>query len=134
MMFYIAKLGTFFVAATTTFNTDCNPSTTSNFFFLPRWWEYIKNGQTDAFGQCIPRAQLPGDFWNIGLAVLDMLLRLGGFLAVVSIIIAGIEYIIATGNPEKGAAARKRIINSLVGLSIALVATAAVTFIGKTLG
>ncbi len=136
MMFYLAKLGSFFAATIpSTFSTHCNPSSQGQFFnFIPHWWEYLKNGSIDATGQCAPTAQLPGDAWAIGLAVLDMLIRVAGFLAVISIIIAGIEYIIAAGNPEKGAAARKRIINSLVGLAIVLVATAAVSFIGKTLG
>jgi len=136
MMLYLAKLSSFFtVASASTFSTGCNPSSQGQFFnFIPHWWEYLKHGSIDATGQCAPMAQLPGDAWAIGLAVLDMLLRVAGFLAVVSIIVAGIEFIVATGNPEKGAAARKRIINSLVGLAIAMVATAAVSFIGKTLG
>lgn len=103
------------------------------FFFLPSWWEYL-GGQIDTIGQCSPHVVFPSSIWLIALAVIDMLLRLVGFLAVLSIIIASVEYIISIGNPEKITSARKRIINALVGLAIAGTATAVVTFAGKSLG
>jgi hypothetical protein len=68
------------------------------------------------------------------LAVLDMLLRIGGFAAVISIIIAGVQYIMSTGSPEKGTSARKRLTNSLIGLAIILIATGLVSFIGNSIG
>ena len=104
------------------------------FFFLPPWYKYLAlAGKLD--GDCSLNATFafPADTWLIALAVLDMLLRIAGFAAVVSIIIAGVQYIFASGNPEKAASARRRIYNSLIGLAIALVATAFVTFIGRTL-
>ncbi|HET6864209.1 MAG TPA: hypothetical protein VFH37_03370 [Candidatus Saccharimonadales bacterium] len=104
-----------------------------HFLFLPPWWEYIKSGSTDALGQCAPNFNFPTDIWLVGLAVLDMLLRLAGFVAVISIIIAGFQYQFTMGNPEKAAAARRRLYNSLIGLAIALIATAVVTFIGNEL-
>jgi membrane-associated protease RseP (regulator of RpoE activity) len=63
-----------------------------------------------------------------------MLIRLAGFIAVVSIIIAGVELIIAEGNTDKGVAARNRIINSVLGLAIVLVAATMVSFLGNALG
>ncbi len=114
-----------------------SPCTATNFFFfLPPWYKYlalankldascnIQNTGPNAF-------VFPGDIWLIALAVLDMLLRLAGFVAVVAIIIAGVSYILASGNPEKAASARRRIYNALIGLVIALVATAFVSFIGN---
>lgn len=105
----------------------------SVFFVVPPWWEYLK-GQTNTLGECQPVFSMPGDLWLVGLAILDMLLRLAGFLAVVSIIIAGIEYIIATGNPERISNARRRIIYSLSGLAVAMAATATVAFVGRVFG
>lgn len=67
----------------------------------------------------------------IGLAVLDMLLYAAGFVAVLMVIAAGLEFIFAGGETDKAAEARKRIQNSLIGLVIAVSATAIVSFIGK---
>jgi hypothetical protein len=108
----------------------------SKFFFIPNWWKYIPKGRwhTDALGQCSASFKFPDDIWPIALSVVDMLLAVAGFIAVISIIIAGIEYLTTMGNSEKGVSARKRIVNSLVGLAIVLVATTGVSFIGKTIG
>ncbi len=109
-----------------------NPTIFKTFFIIPPWWEYL-SGKYDQLLQCSPDFHFPTDILPVGLAVLDMLLRLAGFLAVVSIIIAGVEYITAAGNIDKITNARRRWINALIGLSIALVATAAVSFIGRKL-
>lgn len=109
---------------------------TNAFFFFPHWWKYLR-GEIGPLGNCTPAIDLtkhPTDIWLIGLVVLDMLLRLAGFLAVVSIIIAGARLITAEGNPEKGVAARNRLTNSLIGLAIAVSATALVGFLGHELG
>lgn len=105
-----------------------------SFFFLPSWWEYIPTKIDNATGQCVVAFNFPGDIWAVALAVLDMLLRIGGFVAVISIIAAGLQYVTATGNPEKGTSARKRLTNSLIGLAIVLIASGIVAFIGNTLG
>lgn len=107
------------------------------FFFLPPWYKYLaltNPPKLDPNSCSISDAFVfPADIWLIGLAVLDMLLRLAGFVAVIVIIIAGVSYILAGGSPEKAASARKRIYNALIGLAIALVATAFVAFIGNRL-
>jgi hypothetical protein len=116
-----AKLPYVFAAA------PCAPH---SFFFLPPWWEYLKLS-TDAIGECSPVFTFPNDVWLVGLAVLDMLLRLAGFAAVISIMIAGTQHLFTGGNPDKAASARRRLYNSLIGLAIALIATAVVTFLGN---
>jgi hypothetical protein len=127
LMYFAAFLLKFFAAP-----ASCTlPKST--FFFLPNWWEYL-GGQVDGLGQCGPVVAFPNGLLPIGLAVLDMLLRLAGFAAVVSIIIAGAQHLFTDGNPEKAAAARKRLYNSLIGLAIALTATGLVTFIGGQIG
>jgi hypothetical protein len=106
-----------------------------SFFFLPPWWEYL-GGKQDALGNCIPNFDLshPANLWLIGLALLDILLRVAGFIAVISIIIAGVELIRSEGSTEKATNARQRIVNSLLGLAIAAGATALVVFVGNTAG
>jgi hypothetical protein len=117
----IDKLPAYFAA------TSCN----HQFFFLPPWWEFLPTPQPP---ECSISFNPPGDIWLVGLAILDMLLRIGGFLAVISIIIAGVQYITSGGSIEKGASARKRIVNSLIGLAIVLIASGAVRFIGNQIG
>ena len=114
-------------------SSSCNNS----FFFLPNWWEFLPNQpqpSSNLATNCVVMFKFPNDIWAVGLAILDMLLRIGGFAAVVSIIIAGVQYITAVGTPEKGASARRRLTNSLIGLAIILIASGVVAFIGNTLG
>jgi hypothetical protein len=132
---YIAKLSLFLFAkagdACTLPGQNTNP-----FFFFPHWWKYLK-GKEDALGNCMPNIDLlhhPTNLWLIGLAILDILLRVAGFIAVVSIVIAGFELIRSEGNTEKATNARQRLINSLIGLAIAAGATALVVFVGNTAG
>ena len=117
-------------AATATPTGSCAAS--HSFFFFPSWYKYLADaGDLDQNCNLNSNFHFPGDLWLIGLAILDILLRLAGFAAVISIIIAGAQYIFAGGNPETAASARKRIWNSVIGLGIAIVATAAVTFVGN---
>lgn len=108
------------------------PCAKTFFFFLPPWWNYLETTSTTA--GCSIAFTPPGDIWLVGLAILDILLRVAGFVAVVSIMIAGASHVFSGGSPEKAASARKRMYNSLIGLAIALIATALVTFIGRQLG
>lgn len=105
-----------------------------SFIFLPHWWEYL-NVQPDpkGLGQCAVDFNFPGDVLPLGLALVDILLRVAGFLAVIAIVIAGIQHLFTGGSPEKAASARRRLFSALLGLLIALLATAVVTFIGKQL-
>jgi hypothetical protein len=115
-----AKLPTPIFAAT------CN----HNFFGFPHWWEYLQlNGQCE-----VANFQVPGDIFAVGLAIVDMLLRLGGMVAVIMVIVSGAKYMTAQGNSEKAASARRSTINSLVGLAIVLVAVGVVSFIGNKIG
>ena len=121
----------------TAFGVSCDPNKAnpqSNFFSFPHWWKYIHTGAGDALGTCTPSVTIPGGLLPIGLAVIDILLYFAGIAAVISIVIAGISYIMAAGSSDKITAARKRIVNSLIGLAIALVAIMVVSFIGNSLG
>jgi|GEM_PF-744642 len=105
------------------------------FFFIPHWWEYLKLKQ-DALGKCTPDINFsqPNTLWLIGMAILDILLRVAGFLAVISIIIAGFELVRTEGNTEKATNARQRLLNSLLGLAVVAGATALVAFVGNVVG
>lgn len=113
------------------------------FFGIPPWYKYLVNSglmaPTKGVGACELVGSLKPDDWVqiillVGLAVLDMALRLAGLVAVAFIIWGGIQYVISTGDPSKTKDAQQTIINAVVGLAIALTATAMVTFIGNKLG
>jgi hypothetical protein len=108
--------------------TQCNHP----FLFFPNWWKYLPTQPKPP--SCNITFSFPNDIWAIALVALDILLRVGGFVAVISIIIAGVQYITSSGNPENASNARKRLTNSLIGLGIVLIASGAVDFIGNTFG
>lgn len=104
----------------------------SGFFNFPRWWKYLDG--TMIAGTCTPTVIWPGGIWAIGLAILDILLRVAGLAAVISLIVASVMYITSAGDTNRTSAALNRIINSLVGLAIVLVAAGVVAFIGNRIG
>ncbi|MES2971853.1 MAG: pilin [Patescibacteria group bacterium] len=67
------------------------------------------------------------------LAVTEILLRLGTYLAVAIIIWGGFQYQLSQGDPERTKNARTMILNSLIGLVIAISATAIVNLVGRNI-
>lgn len=100
-------------------------------FHFPRWWEFLQGDKIG--GTCTPYISWPGGVWGIGLAILDILLRVAGMATVISLLVSSVMYVTSSGNPDRAGAALSRIINSLVGLAIVLVAAAAVTYVGKSI-
>jgi hypothetical protein len=134
----ITKLNTIFFAAPP---NSCKPAV-HTFFIFQSWWKYL-DGKIDAIGKCAPTFDTfknnawtfdINNVWLVGLAMLDDLLRLAGFVAVISIMVAGIELVRTEGSSEKATNARQRLVNSLIGLAIAAGATALVAFVGNTVG
>jgi hypothetical protein len=135
------------------FGKACN--TDATFLGLPAWYKYLKNyvrndpGGACAFdlgkgnqsgdctaahtagGTCVEDA---GVFVLIGLAIVDILLRLAGMVAVGFIIYGGIKYVLSQGEPDHIKQAQSTIINALIGLVIAIIATGVVAFAGSKLG
>src|SRR5260221_13082017 len=95
------------------------------FFFFPPWWEYLKQPLPP---DCAINFTFPNDILPVALAIVDILMRVAGLVAVISIIIAGVMYITAGGDVQKTASARKRIYNALIGLAIVSVASGLVAF------
>lgn len=58
-----------------------------------------------------------------------LLLWLVGVVSVFMIMWGGISFIIADGSPEKIASARKTILNAIIGVTIAMLATMLVSFV-----
>jgi hypothetical protein len=109
------------------------------FFGIPPWYKYLVSSGRMAPNKVTQACELVGklqwsDFSLIAIALLDMALRLSGLVAIVFIIYGGFQYVTSDGQPDKTKDAQTTIINALVGLAIALVATAMVSFIGNRLG
>lgn len=73
------------------------------------------------------------DFILIVLAIVDDLLRIAALVAIGFIIYGGIQYVISQGSPDQTGKAQSTIINALIGLVLAVVAVALVSFLGSQL-
>jgi hypothetical protein len=105
--------------------------------FVP-WYQYLPL-QTDNNGSCTVK-----DFTLLGngsdsdvplvlLAIVDDLLRLAGLVAVIFVIYGAVQYTTSQGSPDATAKAQSTVLYALIGLVIALVAIAFVTYLGKAL-
>jgi len=114
----------------TTLTTFAAASCKSGFLGMPHWYEYLQLG-TDCQ---VTNFSMPGDLLLIALAIIDMLLRVAGLVAVFFVIFGGIQYATSQGNPDATAKAQSTIINALVGLALAMIAVGFVAFLGNKLG
>ena len=105
-----------------------------NFLGLPTWWAYLPSITDPNTHQCVPQVTGINDIWLIVAAVIELLLRLAGLIAVFMVIVGGVKYMTSEGSPEDTAKGRSTIIYSLVGLMISVSAALIVTFIAKRLG
>lgn len=110
------------------------------FFGLYPWYHYLNAaGKLDSACNMTSFTPLGGvgqqsDILLIGLAVVDDLLRVAGVVAVGYVIYAGIKYVISQGSPEEVTKAKSTLLNALLGLAIAMVAVAFISFIGNKVG
>lgn len=92
---------------------------------------------TDLTG-CLRDIDVPGFPTNIaggqivGWAIsnfLPIILTLAGFIAVIIIIISGIEFITSSGNPEAAGKARSRLTYAIIGFIVILLSFAALQIV-----
>ncbi len=109
-----------------------NGCTPPSFFGLKPWYQYL---ETDAKCNVINFQVLDpanaSDFLLIALVLVDDLLRIAGFVAIVFIIWGGVQYLTSQGSPEVTGKAQGTVQNALIGLIICLVAIALVSFLGS---
>lgn len=96
---------------------------------LPTWHQYLEK---DGDGR-VSDFTFPDDLGAVVLAIVEILLRIGTLVAVAYVIYGGFMFLTSQGEPDKAAGARKTIINAIVGLVIALLATGIVAFLGRQL-
>jgi len=104
----------------------------SSFFSIPTWYKYLK--PHDVQGVCTVTFVFPDSIPLVALAVVDILLRIAALIAVGFVIYGGIRYTTSQGEPQATASARETIIGALVGLVIATIASALISFIGNKIG
>jgi len=116
------------------FAVSCAPKT---FFGLAPWYQYLQMAD-DGTGHCTPQNfQVLGthsSFLLIGMAIIDDLIRVAALVAFFFIITGGFTYMTSQGAPDATSRAKSTIVNALVGLVIAILATVIVNFIGNSLG
>ena len=111
-------------------DTGCGTPSVLGF---PTWYKYLPTESIN--GAChinVNLSQNPAQLWLIGLAFVDILLRIGVLVAIGFVIYGGFQYTLSQGEPDRTAAARNTIVNSLVGLGISVLATVIVAFVGST--
>jgi hypothetical protein len=102
-----------------------------SFLGLPTWYEYLEFDPKDCSiveGQSI-EVMAP----RIGLAVVEILIRISGMVAVGYIIYGGFRYMLSQGEPDATKKAKGTILNAIIGMIIAITATFAVTLVGNIL-
>jgi len=125
MLQYITSLAQNFAAT-------CPGSGT--FFGFPTWYEYLKNAAPAAGEKCGIDFIFPNDIPLVGLAVIEILLRLVAMVAIAFVIWGSIQYVTSQGEPDATARAKGTILNALIGMVVASLAIAIVKFFGNRLG
>lgn len=110
--------------------TDCDKK--GMILTLKPWYYGLTEGEGDnckikSFGPTLKK-----DIWTIGINIVDDLLQLTGYVAVGFIIYGGFVFMTSSGSPERAAAGRKVLINSIIGLVIAMSAVLLVNLVART--
>jgi len=101
--------------------TDCNDSILG----IPSWHAKLEKSP---FPECAPQLDDLDNIWLIVLGIADILIRLSIYFAIGFIIYGGVQFVISQGVPDKVAAAKKTILNAVIGLALAVTATAIVSY------
>jgi hypothetical protein len=123
-----------FTSLLTHFAANCK----SGFFGFPHWYEYldvrdIQNGKQTIHCQ-VATFNVPGDLVLVALAIIDILIHIAGLVAVVYVVIGGVQYVTSQGSPDATAKAQSTVVNALIGLALAITAIAFIAFIGNKVG
>lgn len=109
---------------------QASPACSKSFLGIPPWYKYLET-KPGAVDQCAPVLKGINDIWLIGLAAIEILTRIAVLIAIAFILYAGIKYSNSRGNTEKVNSAKFTLQDALIGLIIAIIATAVVSFLGE---
>lgn len=141
LILIVSVLGVFNVS--TVKATDPEPATrkcTNSFLGLPTWYRYLELdsnctvvGPSVAKEDGTTRLDMTKVITRVSLAIIDILMRVGGMVAFGFIVYSGFRFVMSQGNPDQEKAARETAINALIGMVITIFAVAIVTYIGNRL-
>ncbi len=124
--------------ATTAASGGCSPGSGSlaSLVFVP-WYKYLPGESIE--GKCSPVfPKTSKENYDIGkgvplilIAIIELLVRLSGLIAVGYGIYGAIQYTMSQGQPESLKGAKSTITNALVGLIIVVMATGFIQFLGN---
>lgn len=99
------------------------------FLSFPPWYKGIPQRPPGDPYHCALHFEDLNVVWDVTGNVLIILTQLAGLLAVAFIIYGGIRYITSQGEPENIQSAKKVIVNAIIGLVLAILASTIVGFI-----
>lgn len=107
---------------------------TPTFLGLKPWWYYLGaeeavNGAPDQ--GCIAKITNINELWRIGVVVFEDMLVIAAYVAIIFVIWGGFKLMTSQGDPEGIKNGRQIVINSLIGLVIAIIASQVVGFIAR---
>ena len=119
---------------TARFATTASDCQKASFLGLKPWYEYLPlNTDCSLAISADSLKDNPGQLWGVGAAVFEDLIRIAALVAVAMVIAGGYRMMISQGEPQAFAAGRKTVINALIGLVIAIIASQIVAFLGGKL-
>ncbi len=109
----------------------------SGFFGIPTWYQYLTGVEVLTYNPltnmneniCSPSLNGVGDFWLVGLAIIDILLRVIGVVAVGWIIWGGLQYLVSQGEPDRTKKAKDTVLNAFIGVVITMTAVVLIRFL-----
>jgi hypothetical protein len=103
-----------------------------NFLGLPYWYRNVVNDKCEIDAPT-DEGGLSKFIWQIVLNVIDILLRLVGYIAVGFLIYGGFLFLTNGSSPDGVARARKTIMNAIIGLVASMASVAIINLIMGTL-
>lgn len=100
---------------------------------IPTWYKYLE-GQPDPAPPHTCRLVVDfstaaaNNLVSIGFAITEIMLFVGGIIAVAFIITGGFQYVLSQGNPDQTKTAKDTVLNAVIGLVIAILASTLVRF------
>lgn len=102
---------------------------------FPHWYEYLDLdseckvvGPADSIDSS--KLEISAVAVRVVMAIIDILMRIGGIVAFIFIVVSGFKFVLSQGDPSKEKDARETAINAVIGLVITIFAIGIITFIG----
>lgn len=103
------------------------------FLGFPTWYKYLDPTFDGNTKECKLNFDLTKDASKVLLAIFEIILRIAGLVSVGFIIFGGFTYLLSQGEPDKIKGARSTIINSFIGLVLAISASGIVNLIARNI-